>query len=294
MKKIFKKSNQIAKDTNIFLKKIFSRRNNQSRLSQAMKYGVFSGGKRFRSTIIVNTGKIFNISYKKLIALGAAVECIHSYSLIHDDLPSMDDDDYRRGKMSTHKKFNEFTAILTGNSLLTLAFEILSSENLKFSPKIKNELIKSLAIYSGHSGLAEGQYFDLTYENKKISKKKIIKMQENKTGKLFAFCCESAGIIKGLNYEKRNILKKIGLDIGLLFQITDDLIDYKGDSKIAGKLTRKDKMKGKQTLVNFMGYKKTLIFASNLKNKINARIKKYGNKSIDLLESVEFILNRKF
>ena len=294
MKKIFKKSNQIAKDTNIFLKKIFSRRNNQSRLSQAMKYGVFSGGKRFRSTIIVNTGKIFNISYKKLIALGAAVECIHSYSLIHDDLPSMDDDDYRRGKMSTHKKFNEFTAILTGNSLLTLAFEILSSENLKFSPKIKNELIKSLAIYSGHSGLAEGQYFDLTYENKKISKKKIIKMQENKTGKLFAFCCESAGIIKGLNYEKRNILKKIGLNIGLLFQITDDLIDYKGDSKIAGKLTRKDKTKGKQTLVNFMGYKKTLTFANNLKNKINVRIKKYGNKSIDLLESVEFILNRKF
>jgi len=294
VKKIFKKSNQIAKDTNIFLKKIFSRRNNQSRLSQAMKYGVFSGGKRFRSTIIVNTGKIFNISYKKLIALGAAVECIHSYSLIHDDLPSMDDDDYRRGKMSTHKKFNEFTAILTGNSLLTLAFEILSSENLKFSPKIKNELIKSLAIYSGHSGLAEGQYFDLTYENKKISKKKIIKMQENKTGKLFAFCCESAGIIKGLNYEKRNILKKIGLNIGLLFQITDDLIDYKGDSKIAGKLTRKDKTKGKQTLVNFMGYKKTLTFANNLKNKINVRIKKYGNKSIDLLESVEFILNRKF
>ena len=294
MKKIFKKSNQIAKDTNIFLKKIFSRRNNQSRLSQAMKYGVFSGGKRFRSTIIVNTGKIFNISYKKLIALGAAVECIHSYSLIHDDLPSMDNDDYRRGKLSTHKKFNEFTAILTGNSLLTLAFEILSSENLKFSSKVKNELIKNLAIYSGHLGLAGGQYFDLTYENKKISKKKIINMQENKTGKLFAFCCESAGIIKGFNYKKRNILKKIGLNIGLLFQITDDLIDYKGDSKIAGKLTRKDKIKGKQTLINFLGYKKTLIFAKNLKNQINMNIKKYGNKSDDLSDSVEFILNRKF
>jgi len=294
VEKFLIKSNKIAKDTNVFLKKLFSSKKNKSHLSQSMKYGVFSGGKRFRSTIIVNTGKIFNISYKKLIALGAAVECIHSYSLIHDDLPAMDDDDYRRGKLSMHKKFNEFTAILTGNSLLTLAFEILSSKNLKFSSKIKNELIRSLAIYSGHLGLAGGQYFDLTYENKKISKKKIIEMQENKTGKLFAFCCESAGIIKGLNSKKKNVLKKIGLDIGLLFQITDDLIDYKGDSKIAGKLTRKDKIKGKQTLVDFMGYKKTLFFAKNLKNKINMRIKKYGNKSIDLSQSVEFILNRKF
>jgi len=294
VEKFEKKSNKIAKDTNLFLRRLFLNKSNQSHLSQPMKYGVLSGGKRFRSTIIVNTGKIFNISYKKLIPLAAAVECIHSYSLIHDDLPAMDDDDYRRGKLSTHKKFNEFTAILTGNSLLTLAFEILSSKNLKFSPKVKNELIKSLAIYSGHLGLAEGQYFDLTYENKKISKKKIINMQESKTGKLFAFCCESVGIIKGLNYKKKNILKKIGLDIGLLFQITDDLIDYKGDSKVVGKLTKKDKKKGKRTLVNFMGYKKTLIFAKNLKNKISKRIKKYGDKSIDLLQSLEFILNRKF
>ena len=294
MKKFLKKSNKIAKDTNLFLRRLFSNKSNKSHLSQSMKYSVFSGGKRFRSTIIVNTGKIFNISYKKLIMLGAAVECIHSYSLIHDDLPAMDDDDYRRGKLSSHKKFNEFTAILTGNSLLTLAFEILSCKNLKFSPAIKNELIKSLAAYSGHLGLAGGQYFDLTYENKKISRKKVINMQKNKTGKLFAFCCESAGIIKGLNYKKRNILKKIGLDIGLLFQITDDLIDYKGDSKVVGKLTKKDKKKGKVTLINFMGYKKTVVFAKNLKNKIRIRIKKYGDKSTDLLESLEFILNRKF
>ena len=238
-----KSSNKIAKDTNLFLKKIFLNKKNQSHLAKAMKYGVFSGGKRFRSTIIVKTGKIFNISYKKLIALGAAVECIHSYSLIHDDLPSMDDDDYRRGKLSTQKKFKEFKAILTGNSLLTLAFEILSSENLKFSSKVKNELIKNLAIYSGHLGLAGGQYFDRTYENKKISKKKIINMQENKTGKLFAFCCESAGIIKGLNYKKRNILKKIGLNIGLLFQITDYLIDIKVIAKSQANLLEKIKLR---------------------------------------------------
>ena len=288
------KSIKIAKHTNDYLKKFLFKKNSYSYLIKPMKYGVFSGGKRFRSKIIVDTGKIFNIDYKKLIIIGAAVECIHSYSLIHDDLPAMDNDDLRRGKLSTHKKFNEFTAILAGNSLLTLAFEILSGSHLQLSAKIKNELISTLAIHSGFSGLAGGQYFDLTYENKKISKNKILNIQYNKTGKLFAFCCECVAIIKGQSLKKRKILRKIGLDIGLLFQIADDLIDFKGDSKIVGKPTKKDKKKGKPTLVNLIGYKKTLHFAVNLKNKINKRIKIYGNKSQDLIQSVEFILNRNF
>ena len=293
MQKFSDKLNVIARDTNAYLKKFFFKKNKYSYLIKPMKYGVFSGGKRFRSAIIVNVGKIFNIDYKKLIIVGAAIECVHSYSLIHDDLPAMDNDDLRRGRLATHKKFNEFTAILAANSLLTLAFEILSSKNLKLSSKVKNELITSLAIYSGFSGLAGGQYFDLAFENKKISKKKIINIQNNKTGKLFAFCCECAGIIKEQNFKKRKILKKIGLDIGLLFQITDDLIDFKGNSKIVGKPTKMDKNKGKPTLVNLLGYKKTLNFANNLKNKINKKIQNYGIKSQDLLQSVEFILDRK-
>jgi len=294
MKDFSKELNIVAKDTNTYLKKIFSNQKKYKYLINPMKYGVFSGGKRFRSNIIINTGKIYNISYKKLIIIGAAVECIHSYSLIHDDLPAMDNDVLRRGKPSTHKKFNEFTAILAGNSLLTLAFEILTGNDLQLSSRVKNELVKTLAIYSGFSGLAGGQYFDLTFENKKITEKKVINIQNNKTGKLFAFCCESIGIIKNQNMKKRKRLKDIGLDIGLLFQITDDLIDYHGDSKIVGKPTNRDKNKGKPNLVNVIGYKKTLNFAKILKKKINKKIKNYGIKSQDLLQSVEFILNRNF
>ena len=288
------KLNIIAKSTNSYLKNFFLRQKVNSNLLKPMKYGVFSGGKRFRSAIVVNTGKIFNIDYKKLIVLGAAIECIHAYSLIHDDLPSMDDDDLRRGKLTVHKKFNEFTAMLAGNSLLTLAFEILAGNDLKISQKCKNELIKTLSMCAGHSGLAGGQYSDLTFENKKISKKNIIKMQNQKTGELFGFCCESAAIIKGENIAKRKKLKEMGINIGLLFQVVDDLIDYRGDTLIAGKTTKSDKKRGKATLISLIGYKETVNFAENLKNKLEKEIKKYGSKGNSLLNSVEFILERKF
>ena len=290
----YSKLNSIAKSTDIYLKNVFLKQKGRSKLIKPMKYGLFSGGKRFRSAILVNTGKIFGTDYKKLIIIGAAVECIHSYSLIHDDLPSMDNDDFRRGKLSVHKKFNEFTAILSGNSLLTLAFEILSGRELKVSQKNKNELIRILSNYSGSFGLAGGQYSDLIFENKKSSQKNIINMQRQKTGELFAFCCESVAIINGENKKIRNKLRKIGADIGLLFQITDDLIDYKGDSKIVGKPTKVDAKKGKATLVSLLGYNKTLNFAKKLKKKLDQQIRKLGKKSNDLLESVEFILNRKF
>ena len=166
-----KKLNKIAKDTNIFLKKYFKSQTKTDLISP-MIYGLLPGGKKIRTKILIDVGKIFNLKYKDLIIIGAAVECIHAYSLIHDDLPCMDNDSLRRGKMSTHKKFGESTAILAGNSLLTIAFQILSEKNLKLSDRVKNKLINLISESSGHSGIAGGQYLDLNFEKKKSSKKK--------------------------------------------------------------------------------------------------------------------------
>ena len=195
------KLNKIAKDTNIYLKNFLNKQNN-SKLIQAMKYGLFPGGKKIRSKILVDIGSLLSVDYKTLIKIGAAVECIHAYSLIHDDLPCMDDDKIRRGKPSTHIKFGESTAVLAGNSLQTMACEILASPSLKIKDQNKINLIKKLSECSGHLGIAGGQYLDLNYEKKKISKNKIIDMEKKKTGKLFSFCCVAPAIIKKKDKKK--------------------------------------------------------------------------------------------
>ena len=189
------KLNRIAKDTNLFLKNFLNKQDN-SKLIPAMKYGLFPGGKKIRSKILIDVGKIFNVNYNNLIKIGAAVECVHAYSLIHDDLPCMDNDYIRRGKPSTHIKFDEATAVLAGNSLLALSFEILSDNKLNLNQKTKNQLINKLSEFSGHSGIAGGQFLDLKFEKKKIPLKKIIDMQLKKTGKLFGYCSAASAIIK--------------------------------------------------------------------------------------------------
>ena len=283
--------NKIAKDTNFFLKK-YLRKQKYSGLISPMNYGLFSGGKKIRSKILVDVGKIFNVSYKKLIIIGAAVECIHAYSLIHDDLPCMDNDLTRRGKPSTHVKFGEATAVLAGNSLLTLAFEILSDKKLNIKEKTKNTLIDKLSNCAGHTGIAGGQFLDLDFEKKNIPFKKIIDMQLKKTGKLFGYCSSVPAIIKNSNVKKINNFEAIGFDLGLLFQISDDLIDYKGDSIKAGKKTKKDNKMGKATLISLLGYKKTVIYSEKLRKKIQKKIMKYGQRSKNLSETINYILKR--
>ena len=287
-----KKLNKIAKDTNSFLKG-FIIKQKKTELIIAMKYGLFSGGKKIRSKILVDIGSLFKINYKQLIIIGAAVECIHAYSLIHDDLPCMDNDSMRRGKASTHIKFGESTAVLAGNSLLTMAFEILSHKSLDINEKIKINLINKISESSGHLGIAGGQYLDLSYERKKVSEKKIIEMEIKKTGKLFSFCCIAPLIIKKKDNKEIKKFESIGADIGLLFQVADDLIDYKGNSIVAGKKTGKDKKKGKATLISLLGYKNTIKYGNNLIFKINNKLKKYGSNTKNLSETLDYILNRK-
>ena len=285
------KLNKISKDINIFLKK-FIKKQKKTNLISSMKYGLFPGGKKIRSKILLDIGSLFNVNYKTLITIGAAVECIHAYSLIHDDLPCMDNDNLRRGKLSTHIKFGESTAILAGNSLLTMSFEILSDPKLMITDKIKVNLIKKLSESSGHSGIAGGQYLDLNFENKKISQKKIKDMEIKKTGKLFSFCCMVPAIIKNKNVDTIKFFEKIGSEIGLLFQIVDDLIDYRGNTKRVGKKTKKDQKKGKANLISLLGYHNTVIYADKLRFKIQKELKSYGQKSNSLNKTLEYIVNR--
>ena len=266
----------------------------RSLLTYPMKYGVISGGKKIRSTVILNAGKMFNLNQKKLINICASVECIHSYSLIHDDLPCMDNDSIRRGKPATHIKFGEASAVLAGNSLLTLAFEIIADKNYSIPSKQKNEIIKSLAYCSGHTGIAGGQELDLKFEKKKKNLRQIINMQKKKTGKLFNFCLLAVGILAKKGAKEKKFLSILGEEIGLLFQLADDFLDIKGNKKLVGKPTNKDYKKGKSTLTKLMGYDKAHNYANNLKKKILLKLKKHGKKGKDLSDTVEFILGRNF
>ena len=225
----------------------YLKKQDNSLLINPMKYGLVSGGKKIRSTIIFDVGKIFKVKKKKLINICAAVECIHSYSLIHDDLPCMDNDLIRRGKPSTHIKFGEASAVLAGNSLLTLAFEMIADKNYSINSTLKNEIIKSLAYCSGHTGIAGGQELDLKFEKKKKSLKNIVDMQKKKTGKLFSFCLYSVGVVSKKSKSEKKFLSSLGEDIGLLFQFADDFLDIKGSKNLVGKTIKKDNKKGKST-----------------------------------------------
>ncbi len=290
---MLKTINNNAKIIDRFLKNYFKKQGH-SQLLTSMKYGVLFGGKKIRSTIIFNMSELFNLRKKDVINICGAVECIHSYSLIHDDLPCMDNDNLRRGKPASHIKFGESTAILSGNSLLTIAFEMITEKNYGIKLNKKILILNRLAEYVGHTGIAGGQFLDLSYEKKKVSISKVIEMQKKKTGKLFEFCCLAPAIISGANNKIIKEMRLIGQELGLLFQITDDLLDIKGNKKDTGKQVKKDKKRGKSTIVDLLGYNKTLEFTFKLKKMIIKRLTKYKKKDDKLIRTINFIIDRSF
>ncbi len=276
---------------NVYLKKYFQNQSINNKLFEAMEYGLFSGGKMIRSYLIYSSSKIFNINEKEYLPIAAAVECVHSYSLIHDDLPSMDNDDYRRGKKSTHKEYGEFTAILAGNSLLTLAFEIISDPDFQITNDKKINLIHALSSCAGHLGIAGGQFYDLSPNKEKANQDSIIDMQSKKTGALMGFCIEVGPILAN----KKNLTKRfkdLGIKLGLLFQIADDFLDIYGDANLIGKPVRQDKNKGKNTLIFHLGEEKTKKLILKIKLEIENDLKNFSNAN-ELLNCLNYIIERK-
>jgi len=257
-----------------------------------MIYGSMNGGKRIRPFLVSQAAKIAKAKKSEYMQLSVAIECIHSYSLIHDDLPSMDNDDYRRGKLSTHKKFNEANAILAGDALHDFAFEILSDPSTSLSPNIRIRLVNNLAKLIGNEGLASGQSLDLLYENKKSSLKKIIEMYKLKTGALFEFSFSSPFILTNSSEKVILFYKNYGSLFGLIFQIVDDIIDDSKSFKKIGKTPGKDKKQGKSTLLSLIGKKRVKDFCLNEINDFIYKNNNYFKKNKILEELLKFNLIR--
>ena len=236
-----------------FYKRILEAKLDKSILAKAMKYSSIKGGKRIRAFLVSEASKIVNLSKHNAMIISSSIESIHSYSLIHDDLPSMDNDDFRRGKPSNHRKYGEATAILAGDALHDFAFQLLSGNLNNIDEKKNIKLINYLSLCTGYEGLAGGQSLDLIYENKNISKKKIIEMYYKKTGRLFEFSFASPFIISKQTEKRINFSKNYGSLFGTLFQIADDFIDETNTFKEIGKTPGKDRKQGKRTLLSAIG-----------------------------------------
>ena len=248
------------KEFDLFYKNLLKTTLSKDLLSKAMIYASMNGGKRIRPFMLNIFSGLAKISKKQSLLLSSAIELIHSYSLVHDDLPSMDNDDFRRGKPSTHRKFNEATAILAGDALHDLAFEILTNKKIHKDSNIRILLISKLSKAIGFNGLAGGQSLDLQYENKKVNVTEILKMYKMKTSTLFSFACAAPYILAKKNEKDIKFAEEFGNLFGLIFQITDDLLDEQEDFSSLGKTPGKDKEQGKSTLISIVDKEKIKYF----------------------------------
>ncbi len=269
----------------------------EKRVVEAMKYSVMNGGKRLRPYLVSETAKLFGISEAKSLRTAAALEMLHSYSLIHDDLPSMDNDDLRRGKPTCHKQFDEATAILAGDGLLTYAFEILSDEKTADSAT-RCELIQYLANAAGaFTGMIAGQMVDLYAEkiSPKLQNETLIKhIEEMKTGRLIRYACEAGAILGKATKKQRQALIDYSRKIGIAFQIADDILDVEGNADLVGKTLQKDKKQGKVTFVSLYGLANTRKIAEDLIKQAQKALDIFGSKAENLKLLAQYIIERKY
>lgn len=264
----------------------------EGRLLEAMRYSTLSQGKRIRPFLTVVSSKLFGVSMDSSLQTAAAIELIHSYSLVHDDLPAIDNDDYRRGQPSCHKKYGEAIAILTGDSLLTYAFEILADEGTHRDPAVRTELIKHIARASGFAGMVGGQVIDVLSEKKDIELSEIIRLQMMKTGALFSISCEAGAIMGRASRNLRSALRAYANNVGLAFQIIDDLLDAEGTREETGKKVNKDNEAGKQTLVGVLGAQKARAHAEMLVTQANEHLSPFGSQANLLKDLSRYVVSR--
>jgi farnesyl diphosphate synthase len=264
----------------------------RARLVEAMRYAAIGGGKRLRPLLLCATAEIYGVDRSAAVRAGAAIEAIHVYSLVHDDLPCMDDDALRHGKPTVHRAFDESAAVLAGDALNDLAFEILSDPATSGDPFTRIELVRTLALASGHHGMAGGQMMDLVAETQPFDLQTITRLQQLKTGALLGAAVEMGAILGKVPAEGRTHLRGYARDIGLAFQIADDLIDHEGDAQLAGKAVGKDAAAGKQTFVSLLGADRAREQARMLVDQAIAHLAQYGAEA-DLLRAIaRYIVER--
>jgi farnesyl diphosphate synthase len=264
-----------------------------ARLGEAMRYATLGGGKRLRPFLLIESARLFDVAEEQALPAATALECVHCYSLVHDDLPSMDDDAVRRGRPTLHIAFDEATAILVGDALLTLAFEVLGDRSAHPDPAIRAELVFLLAKAAGWQGMAQGQALDLSAGRQGFGPAEIAAMQALKTGALFRFACEGGAVLGRASPSERQALVAYASAFGQAFQLADDLLDAEGDAASLGKAVAKDARRGKATLVARLGPDAARKRLGALLHEAEVALAPFGDRAINLLETARFASNRK-
>ena len=261
---------------------------------EAIKYVLNVGGKRLRPIFVLEIAKILDVDIKQAVNVAISIELMHCYSLVHDDLPAMDNDDMRRGSLTCHKKFDVATAILVGDALQCLSFQILSEKETHPCSAVRCNLINELCKSAGVTGMVEGQMLDLEASSKDLNFRDIKKLQRLKTGELFRFSCISAPILAKKEKEFYELFEKYSFNLGIAFQIKDDLLDFEGEESKVGKKINKDKLQGKKTFISFLGVKKAKQMAKDLIDESIDLISSFGSKSNNLTKITKLIIERNY